>query len=101
VVQFTLFTAPYGTAHERHQLTDQRLAGAARDPASQGGELRTGGQRHRQPQSRPHRGAGGGRQPRRLDDPLPPGHPAKRQTRRLSLGRDPQTGDTRLGSGEV
>ena len=25
----------------------------------------------------------------------------KRQARRLSLGRDPQTGDTRLGSGEV
>jgi len=30
-----------------------------------------------------------GRQPRRLDDPLPQSHSAKRQARRLSLGRDP------------
>lgn len=40
-------------------------------------------------------------QPHRAHHPLPPGHPAKRQARRLSLGRDPQTGDTRLGSGEI
>ncbi len=81
--------SPHLLARERHQLSDQCLAGAAADPARQGGELRPGGERHRQPQSRPRSGAGGGRQPRRLDDPLSPGHPAKWQTRRLSLGRDP------------
>ncbi|GAB7262518.1 hypothetical protein DZS_43350 [Dickeya ananatis] len=64
-------------------------------------QLFSGGRCHRPSQRGKSGRPGGWRQSGRLPDTLPPRHPTKWKNRRLPLGRNPKTRDTRLGIRKV